>query len=249
MKRRLTFLWSASVLFFLSCALFLPKALTASTSGERLLPIYSVETEDPVVALTFDGAWGNEDLADILATLTESDVRATFFLTGDWVRQYPEDAKAIAAAGHDIGSHGDTHLDLAGKSADTIRRELDGAYEAVFQVTGIKMDLFRPPYGSYDNTVIQTATGCGYYAIQWSVDSLDWKDYGVTDILDRCLHHKKLENGAILLLHNGARYTAAALPDLIRGLKEQGYSFLPVSALIHRDSYRIDHTGRQIPTS
>ena len=249
MKRRLTLLWSVSVLFFLVCALFLPKALTASTSSERLLPIYSVETEDSVVALTFDGAWGNEDLADILSILESEQIKATFFLTGDWVRQYPEDTKLIADAGHDIGSHGDTHLDLVGQSAGTIRQELDGAYDAVFQTTGIRMDLFRPPYGSYDNTVIQTAADCGYYAIQWSVDSLDWKDYGVSDILDRCLHHKNLENGAILLLHNGARYTAAALPDLIRGLKEQGYSFVPVSALIHRDSYRIDHTGRQIPIS
>lgn len=249
MKRRLTVLWSASVLFFLACALFLPKALTVSTSSERLLPIYSVETEASVIALTFDGAWGNEDLENILHILETEQVKATFFLTGDWVRQYPDDTKSIADAGHDIGSHGDTHIDLAGQSADTIRQELDGAYDAVFLTTGIQMDLFRPPYGSYDNTVIQTAMDCGYYAIQWSVDSLDWKDYGVSDILDRCLHHKNLRNGAILLLHNGARYTAAALPDLIRGLKEQGYSFVPVSALIHRDSYRIDHTGRQIPIS
>ena len=108
------------------------------------------------------------------------------------------------------------------------------------------MHLFRPPYGDYDNEVILTAQECGYYPIQWSVDSLDWKNYGMQSILDTVLKHKNLEPGAIILCHNGAEYTAQALDALLAGLKEQGYEVVPISELIYKENYHMDHTGKQI---
>ena len=245
--RRLSWLWAVSAFFFLACALYLPPALSASTTyQDRELPIYCVDTDKPCVSLTFDGAWGNEDIHDILQTLEKQDVRATFFLSGDWIRSFPEDTERIAAAGHDIGNHGDTHLDLAGLSSGQIEEEIMGAHEALFALTGQSMDLFRPPYGSYDNAVIRQATSCGYFSIQWSVDSLDWKNYGREDIIDRVLNHKNLKNGAIILLHNGAKYTSSALDELICGLKDQGFSLLPVSELIYRENFHMAHDGTQI---
>ncbi|MFS6554359.1 polysaccharide deacetylase family protein, partial [Parabacteroides distasonis] len=119
-------------------------------------------------------------------------------------------------------------------------------HNKVKELTGVEMTLFRPPYGDYDNEVILTAQECGYYPIQWSVDSLDWKNYGIQSILDTVLQHKDLGAGAIILCHNGAEYTAQALDALLTGLKEQGYEVVPISELIYKENYHMDHTGRQI---
>lgn len=246
-KNPLVWIWGLCILLFGACALYLPSALEISSkSGSRNLPIYCVDTDQPVVSLTFDGAWDNEDLADILNTLAAHQVHATFFLTGEWIRSFPEDVKSIAAAGHDIGNHGDTHQDMVTLSKQDMAQEILGAHEALENLTGETMDLFRPPYGSYNNTVIQQADSCNYYSIQWSVDSLDWKDYGTQDIVDRVLDHKDLKNGAIILLHNGAKYTANALDPLLTGLKALGYQMIPVSELIYRDHYHMEHDGTQV---
>ena len=120
-------------------------------------------------------------------------------------------------------------------------------HEKVKALTGYEMNLFRPPYGDYNNTVIQTAYSSGYYPIQWNVDSLDWKDYGVEDIINRVIESKDLGNGSIILMHNGAKYTAEALDTLIKKLKEKGYQLVPVSELIYKENYHMDASGKQIP--
>ena len=119
-------------------------------------------------------------------------------------------------------------------------------HEKVKNLTGDEMFLFRPPYGDYDNDVIKTATKCGYYPIQWDVDSLDWKDYGVDSIVNTVCSNKHLGNGSIILCHNGAKFTADALDTLITNLKGQGYEIVPISELIYRDGYHMDAEGRQV---
>ena len=119
-------------------------------------------------------------------------------------------------------------------------------HEKVRDLTGYEMFLFRPPYGDYDNAVVNVAKDCGYFAIQWDVDSLDWKDYGVDSIIKTVTEHKHLENGSIILCHNGAKFTAQALDTLITKLKDKGYTIVPVSELIYRDKYHLNHEGRQI---
>ena len=108
------------------------------------------------------------------------------------------------------------------------------------------MELFRPPYGEYNDTVIQTALEMDYYPIQWSVDSLDWKNYGVEEMTRQVVENKHLDNGAIILMHNGTLYTAQALQGIIDGLENKGYQFIPVSELILRDGYVINHEGKQM---
>ena len=119
-------------------------------------------------------------------------------------------------------------------------------HNKVKELTGVEMCLFRPPYGDYDDHVITNAKDCGYYAIQWSIDSLDWKDYGVESIIKTVTEHKNLCNGAIILMHNGAKYTAEALPTVIEKLQADGYEIVPISELIYKDNYHLDVTGRQI---
>lgn len=219
----------------------------SNTVNGRELPIYSVETPEKKVALSFDAAWGNEDTQAILDTLAKYDVRATFFMTGGWVESYPEDVKKIQAAGHDLANHSENHKNMSQLSDEQCREELTKVHSKVKELTGVDMNLFRPPYGDYDNHVITNATACGYYSIQWSVDSLDWKDYGVESIIKTVTEHKELKNGAIILMHNGAKYTHQALPTVIERLQAAGYELVPISELIYKENYYLDVTGRQIP--
>lgn len=162
------------------------------------------------------------------------------------MENYPDDVKAILAAGHDLGNHSENHKNMSQLSDAEKKEELMKVHDKVRTLTGYEMLLFRPPYGDYDNAVVNVAKDCGYYTIQWDVDSLDWKDYGVDSIIKTVTEHKHLGNGSIILCHNGAKYTAQALDTLITQLKEKGYTFVPVSELIYRDGYHMNVEGRQI---
>lgn len=220
---------------------------TSSGVGKKELPIYCVQIEEPKIALTFDAAWGNDDTKKILQILKKHNVKVTFFMTGGWVDSYPDDVKMILSEGHDLGNHSQNHKNMSKLSDSDKEKELTSVHEKVKTLTGYDMFLFRPPYGDYDSAVIKTAQKCGYYTIQWDVDSLDWKDYGVDSIIKTVTEHKHLGNGSIILCHNGAKYTAEALDTLITTLKDAGYTFVPLSQLIYRDKYHMDHEGRQIP--
>ncbi len=225
----------------------LPDAVVVNSSvNGRNLPIYCVQTDEKKIALTFDAAWGNDDTAKILEILAKHNVHVTFFMTGGWVESYPEDVKAILAAGHDLGNHSENHKNMSQISDEEKKQELMSVHDKVKELTGYEMFLFRPPYGDYDNAVISVAEECGYYPIQWDVDSLDWKDYGVDSIINTVCNHKHLGNGSIILCHNGAKYTAEALDTLITTLQDAGYEFVPLSELIIRENYHMDVEGRQI---
>jgi polysaccharide deacetylase family sporulation protein PdaB len=220
---------------------------TSSSAAGRELPIYCVQTEEPKIALTFDAAWGNDDTKKIMEILKKHDVKVTFFMTGGWVESYPDDVKMILAEGHDLGNHSQNHKNMSQISDSEKEKELMSVHDKVKELTGYDMFLFRPPYGDYDSKLIRVARKCNYYAIQWDVDSLDWKDYGAESIIKTVTQNKHLGNGSIILCHNGAKYTAEALDTLITTLKDAGYEFVPLSELIYRDRYHMDHEGRQIP--
>ena len=218
-----------------------------STVNGRELPIYNVQTDEPKISISFDAAWGNDDTSKILEVLKKHQVHATFFMTGGWVESYPDDVKAILADGHDLGNHSENHKNMSQLSEEEIQSELMTVHNKVKELTGYDMFLFRPPYGDYDNEVIQTVKGCNYYPIQWSIDSLDWKNYGVEDIINRVCNSDKLQGGAIILCHNGAKYTVEALDQLLTGLEEKGFQLVPISELIIREDYHVDVNGMQIP--
>mgnify|MGYP001062017264 FL=1 len=221
--------------------------VTVSNSVDgRELPIYCVDTPEKKIALSFDAAWGNEDTTKILEILKKHDIHVTFFMTGGWVESYPDDVKAILAAGHDLGNHSENHKNMSQLSDEEKKEELMKVHTKVQELTGYEMFLFRPPYRDYDNAVVNVAKDCGYFTIQWDVDSLDWKDYGVDSIIKTVTRHKHLGNGSIILCHNGAKYTAQALDTLIATLKNEGYTFVPISELIYREGYHMNHEGRQV---
>ena len=225
---------------------FQGKTLPSSAKIEnKKLPIYCVKCEMPKVAISFDAAWGNEDTADILSILKKHNVKTTFFMTGGWVESFPDDVKAIAAAGHDLGNHSENHKQMSELGAAECKEEIQKVHDKVKELTGKDMILFRPPYGDYNDTLIDTANDLGYHVIQWDVDSLDWKDYGADSIVSKVVEHKHLGNGSIILMHNGAKYTRDALERVITGLQEKGYEIVPISELIYKENYEMDHEGRQ----
>lgn len=218
-------------------------AIVGAAATTRELPIYCVERDDKCVSLTFDAAWGNEDTELLIETLGAYNVKATFFVVGEWVDKYPESVKALHDAGHEVMSHSDDHAHFARLSADEIARNLAACNDKIESVTGERPTLFRCPYGEYDDHVITTVNSQGMTTIQWDVDSLDWKDISAGEITRRVLD--RVAAGSIVLFHNAALHTPEALPGIIEGLLAEGYAIMPVSEILLEGEYTIDHTGRQ----
>ena len=218
------------------------QALDVAASA-RSLPIYSVETTEKKVAISFDCAWGVDYTDKLLAIMEQNDVRCTFFAVEFWVEKYPEYAEKIVNAGHELGTHSRTHSHMSKLSESEIRDELKTSSEAIEKATGQKTNLFRAPYGDYDNLLIDTAKSMGLYTIQWDVDSLDWKNLSATEIALRVINGAR--NGSIILCHNNGLHTAEALPMIFSTLKNRGFSFVPIGELIYKENYRLDGNGRQ----
>ncbi len=219
------------------------KAVAASAS-ERRIPIYSVGTEEKKVSISFDAAWGNEQTQTLLNVLDKYKVKATFFLVGDWVRKYPDDVKAIAKAGHDVGNHSNTHPYMTQIGIDKMREEIQTCSDEIEKLTGKKTTLFRPPYGDYDNNVVDTVNSLGMYCVQWDVDSLDWKGLSKEEMCSRIKNN--IGCGSIVLMHNGGENTPDALPSIIESIQELGYEIVPISELLPKGEYTTDHTGKML---
>ena len=220
-------------------------AVAVSGKNGKALPIYSVETSEKKLSISFDCAWGVEHTDELLSVMESYGVKCTFFAVKFWVEKYPEYAKKIVEKGHELGTHSATHPHMTKLSAAAIEEELISSSKAIESVTGIKPKLFRCPFGEYDDRVINAARGLGLEVVQWDVDSLDWKDISAAEIASRVISRAK--EGSIILCHNNGKYTASALPMILSALKERGFEFVPISELIYSGDYKIDVNGRQIP--
>lgn len=213
-------------------------------SSKKDLPIYSVNHEEKVCALSFDAAWGNEDTELLIKELGDYGVKTTFFVVGSWVDKYPESVKQLADAGHEIMNHSDTHPHMTQISVEEMKQEVISCDNKIEAITGIKPILFRPPYGDYNNQVVSAMREIGHYTIQWDVDSLDWKDLSAQAIYERVT--KRIQPGSIVLFHNAAKHTPEALPMILKYLEDNDFKIVPVSELIYKDNFKVDNTGRQI---
>ncbi len=234
---------SAITVCLTAMLVFVPQNAAMAGASARRLPIYCTDRTDQVVSLTFDAAWGDEDTPLLIEILKQHDVKATFFVVGEWVDRCPDSVKALADAGHEIMNHSNTHPHLPTLSREEIAKELNACNDKIEAITGKRPDLLRVPYGDYSNATIETAESLGMYTVQWDVDSLDWKDLSADDITDRVM--SRVQSGSIVLFHNAALHTPEALPSIIEQLKAQGYTFCKVSDMIYRDGYNINHEGRQ----
>lgn len=215
-----------------------------TSSSERALPIYNVKTEENKVALTMNCAWSADDIDRILETLEKNEVKITFFIVGEWAEKYPEAVKKIYEAGHEIGTHSNTHPHVEQLSAEKNLEEIKLGIEKLQKITGEQTRLYRTPYGEYNDTVINTARENGYYTIQWNIDTLDYKGLTGDEMWGRI--KEKLQKGSIILTHNGTEHTADSLDMLLKNIKTNGYQVTTVSDLIYKDNYIIDNNGTQI---
>jgi polysaccharide deacetylase family sporulation protein PdaB len=217
---------------------------TAASASKRLLPIYNVKTEEKKVAISFDAAWGNEQTQTLIDVLNRYQVKSTFFVVGAWADKYPDSVKALAGAGHEVCNHSNTHPHMPKLTNAQMAAQLTDCNNKIKSLTGTAPILFRPPYGDYNNALIETTRSLNMYPIQWDVDSLDWKNPTPLEIVNRVT--TSVKPGSIVLFHNGALNTPTALPQVIENLQGRGYQIVPVSQLIYKDNYTIDHAGMQI---
>lgn len=215
-------------------------------SGKRELPIYCVNRDDNKISISFDAAWGGDKTLGILDLLDEYNIKTTFFLVDIWTQKYPELVKEIVARGHEIGNHSTSHPQMSKLNETQIAKELNTQADNVLAIAGVRPVLFRPPYGDYNNRVITTARAQGFVPIQWSVDSLDWKNRGAQEIINRAT---KVKSGDIVLFHNDSQYILDALPAVLKYYAENGYSVVPISEILLTGETTIDIQGRQQPVS
>ncbi len=218
-----------------------PAIMTAVATRE--LPVYNVDTEDKVLSISFDAAWGRANTEEILNILDQYGVKTTFFLVGFWAEKHPDLVQELVARGHEIGNHSATHPHMAQLSAPQIREELRKCSDLVESITGTPTTLFRPPYGEYNDTVVRVSREAGYECVQWNVDSLDWKNLGAEHMVRQCT--KSVNPGDIVLFHNDSKYILEALPRILEYYTQEGYKIIPVSQILLQGDTWIDHTGKQ----
>lgn len=214
------------------------------TAAKRKIPIYCVETEEKIVALTFDAAWGADKTTSIMDILEKYGFKGTFFLVGFWVDKYPELVKEIHDRGHLIGNHSLNHLHMSKMTAAILKDEIEINASKIAAITGERPAYFRPPFGEYDNALINYLDSVGVQTVQWSIDSLDWKGLSGSEICERVL--PRLNNGSIILFHNNSDHVLDALPAILLSLKNKGYTGVRLDGMIYKEGYTIDSNGKQI---
>lgn len=218
------------------------RAVMTFLVGERELPIYSVERSDNKIALTFDCAWNDDDIDDIVSVLKAEECTATFFVTGKWAEDYPSSLNKLCRSGFEIGMHSYNHDDYTKMSSEEILADMEKCERAIMRATGEKTYAVRVPSGAYNNTAVATVEKSGRVCVQWSVDGLDYIETTRDEIYNRVV--PKTNAGDIILLHNGTELTAKALSGIVKGLKVN-YRLVNVSDLIYKENYTIDYSGRQ----
>jgi len=214
-----------------------PPAVPSALLGTN---VTRVPTTAKVAALTFDCAWSNAGTESIRATLQRRNVPASFFFVGDFARGFPAEANLLVNSGFRVGNHSDHHPDFTTIDDATARTEVTGARTTILGTTGTEpRALFRFPYGAYTASDVTLVNGLGYVPVGWSVDSLGWKGTSggqtTAKVTNRVLAAAK--PGMIVLMHVGANpddgttLDAAALPGIITGLRDRGYTFTTLDAL------------------
>lgn len=243
----MAFLVACTTVFtlFLMTSLFakVPENTIETAANDRQLPIYSVKTDEKKVALTINCAWNSDDIDKILEVLEKQQIKVTFFMVGDWIEKYEEAARKIYNAGHELANHSYNHPHIENLNYDKNVEQINKCSQLIQKITGKPSTLYRGPYGEYSNTSLQAAKDTNHTAIQWSIDTLDYKAQTGEQMWERIEH--KLENGSIILMHNGTENTANSLDMIITNIKNKEYQIVTVSNLIYKDNFTIDNNGIQ----
>lgn len=234
------------MLLMIGLCVFIPYGVeSASVSAvEKKLPIYSVQTDEKKLAITFDCAWANSDTDKLIEILKKHNAKATFFVTGQWVSKYPEDVLKFYTAGHEIANHSDSHSHINKMSAAELSADIKACNDKIKAVTGTMPLCYRGPYGEYNNTLLGEVEKLKMFAVQWNTDSRDWQKKSVDYMVNSVC--KNAKEGSIILFHNDLENTPAALDKILEHFSKEGYSFITARELIYKQNYTILHDGKQI---
>lgn len=215
------------------------------------VPIFSVDTNEKKIALTFDMNWADDDkLDEILEVLEKNNVKSTFFLIGKWVN-YPSDnthkVRKIDSLGHEIANHSYEHSNFLKINGKQIENDLGKANKIIYDITGKTNKIFRFPSGYYSSEAVKIINELGYTSVQWSKDSLDWMNKNAESEYQRVM--KDIKSGDIVLFHNNGKFTPSNLERIIPELQKQGYELVTVSEILHNEKFFVDELGRQFKIS
>ena len=245
LKKRVIFM-IFSLLIFLTT--FMLNGSVVNVSGVyfnvKKLPIYAVQTDENKVAISFDAAWGADKTREIMAICESYGIKATFFLVGFWIEKYPDMVKEIYNRGFEIGIHSNTHPDMTKLSKSKIKEELSTNIKLIEELTNYTPKLFRPPYGYYNNNLIEICEELGLSCIEWSVDSLDWKGLSASEIAGRVC--SRVESGSIILFHNNSDNIIDGLKMVLEYFRLNNITNVPIGELIYYENFTINNQGIQI---
>ena len=210
----------------------------------RKLPIYSVKTDENIVAISFDAAWGADKTQEIMNICDDYNIKATFFLVGFWIDKYPNMVKEIYNRGFEIGIHSNTHPDMTKLKKGEIRNELETNIKKVQDLTGFRPKLFRPPYGYYNNNLIDVCEDLSLSCVEWSVDSSDWKGLSAVELSSRVTSRAK--SGSIILFHNNSDNIINGLKMVLEYFKMKETNVVPIGEMIYYENFTINSQGEQI---
>ena len=232
-------------LFLLVSALLLaallinPRMLHATGSGEQQpIPVYRVETTKRAMALTINVVWGTEYVPTLLNELKSHHVVATFMVGGAWASAHPDLVRQMQKAGDEIGNHGWNHRHPNQLSLSANLDDMERTNQAVKQICGIRPSVYAPPYGEFNRTVLRAAEAAHMTLVMWTIDTIDWRpSSSVSYMVNKVL--TKAAPGSLVLMHPTDR-TVLALPRIIEGLQQRGYTLVTASQLFTLGTPRTD---------
>ncbi len=194
---------------------------------------FDLDEDHKYVALTFDDGPADPFTQEYLDILDEYDARATFYNLGDNVQQYPELARRVVEAGHQISNHTMAHNQLTAVDDQTVKSEIERSAKVIADTCNVATTHIRPPYGDFTERSWLASGGTITAAVRWDNDSQDWRLPGVDGLVENAL--RSIHPGAIILMHDGGgdrSQDVEALPKIIERLQEDGYELVTVSELM-----------------
>ncbi|MGL4451424.1 MAG: polysaccharide deacetylase family protein [Sarcina sp.] len=222
-------------------------AIAKTNDCKEKVPIFSVDTNEKKVAFTFDLNWANPDeIYNILDVLDKYNVKSTFFVIGKWV-VYPSGndvkLKEVASRGHEIANHSYEHPNFLQINGKQIAKEIVMTEKIIYDITGKNSKYFRFPSGAYTSEGVKVINSMGLTCVQWSNDSLDWKNKGLDFEYNNIM--KDIKPGDIVLFHNNGKFTAKNLDKIIPVLQNEGYELVTIDNMLHKKEFFVDENGKQ----
>ena len=223
----------------------IPAVLTSViTDPDTNKPICCTDRADNVLCLTFDTSRADEQIDPLLKILAQNNIKATFFVTGEWAERCFNSMKKLVDSGQEVMNASDKPSGMTSLFENDTINLINAGGDKIQAITGKRPIFFRPPDGEYDDNLLETLALLDIYPIGWDVESFDIKGLDTGAIIKRVVSQSA--SGSIIRFNTDGKNTLDALPSVIKQLNQKGYTFIPMSEMIHKDNYTINRLGRQI---